>query len=1022
MQMNGNSIRIREIDIKELAWESFVDWERERQTVPCFIGAKTKFPYSAFLKPSLDLLHFRELCEERRRSCGEKHIFKRREVEYTDAFIQINTGGIDKIMTTWDGDEISIGYLYEYGVYEQHDWNEYVRYVPYKRSANAAKKGKYIFIREEFYEDMMDWTWLGKAPKDLQVSLPYVEMKAYEALVNSNIKRTVTIAPEEILLLDDVKNTFRTKIAKVIEEDGEFSLSRCEEDVTNNVFDGECLIDTSVFEAAGMDDGMMLLRNFFFKSCGFRTDIQGYYREYFGKDYESAWVRDKYGNRVEVKNIKMIVTTSSFKVFKFKEYFAYRSKYEKNDWQWEPTEEQLEDAQYYSFDNEGFTYDLWCTKVKESGCLFGVVKNEEANKPVRKFTYQMLNSMNFSEEDIDGLLSEDIARLVELRTDYEAYETYVGGGKVSGRKENISDTEFFVIDLAQKNPIFRQTNLYKGKRANDIRAFKQRLYEGKLTIEADYHTLCSMPWELLQYSIKREDAFSNPVLKKGEIYIPGLQEGEELTLCRNPHTCASNVVWATNHVVPEMEKWFRFRRENGSSNIVVISPWEWDVMEALNGADFDSDEVLCIKDKTVLKRAKELGENEQIAAIPHAQIASDRRGTIRMENFLEQYDMDKSLAGNKIGIISNYAQILNGYYWDSYYEDSRFAECREALYDDIQILSVLMGLEIDKAKHAYAFDAEKVATEIVNKYMLLDIFAKTRLKKPIYIYFIDKNKHGKAVERAEENGWLRCPMDYVAKRLYQLYKTEEQLINREQVSTVSLEDVFDVKDYKGYNAHKVEAVLDKICECIRMLKPLNINKEDLDWLENSALKESLLNDTYSLMEKNKISIKEMKRILYLLLEIEVTDKMKRKKKAQTFYECLLVNNKEVVGEILHETEPPKTLSRKFCEVCTEYIEQAKKRGEKKQINYAKCNKLFEKFLKINIRKNEEKQGFASELKKEKNLLNIAYMLQIITGARSYAAAKNDKLIALSMLYHVWPEIFMECVKMQKTDLKNSGNY
>ena len=80
-------------------------------------------------------------------------------------------------------------------------------------------------------------------------------------------------------------------------------------------------------------------------------------------------------------------------------------------------------------------------------------------------------------------------------------------------------------------------------------------------------------------------------------------------------------------------------------------------MEALNGADFDSDEVLCIRNKTVLKRALELQQNDQIAAVPHIQLSTNDKKTMETQDFVQQYVADSALRGNKIGLISNYARF-----------------------------------------------------------------------------------------------------------------------------------------------------------------------------------------------------------------------------------------------------------------------------------------------------------------------------------------------------------------------------
>ena len=1007
MRINENSIRIRSVNEKDLEWLDHVDNDRQDLKVPCFFRTGSE-RYTEFLKPSLDLLYFRKVCEGLQKTAGEKVIFRRNDVEYTDAFLIVN-------MNEKSRNVEEAAYLYWHGIYQSEDAGVYTRYVPYKRSGNAAKKGKHIFIREDFFDEMMEWTWLGHSPKGLKnLHLPYVEMKAYEALVNSHIKGIVNIHPDEILLLEDIEHSFLTRISMVKETAGEFSISRDQATVTNKVFDGECLLDNSVFENAGVDAGMMLLRNFFFKSCGFRTDIQGYYREKFGEAYDTVTLRDYFGYAREARKVKMIVTVSSFKLFKFRQFFCneYLRAVCEGDME-QPWGNIGDDAALASIDDrfsekyqESRAYNLWCRRVEKNGCVFGVVKHEEEHRGKRKFTYQMINSMHFSKEDIGKLMEEDIEKFIKLRTDCDFYEAYIGGGKESGNDP--SYTSHFIVDLAGKNPMFRRTDLYKEKRSNDLRSFKQKLYEGKLDIEADYYTLCSMPWELLNYSINPETAFEHPVLKKGEMYIADLKEGEQLTLCRNPHACASNVVYATNRVIPELEKWFHFRRKNGFSNIVVISPWEWDVMEALNGADFDSDEVLGIRDEMVLRRARELGEDENISAVPHAYISPDKRGGVDMEDFQQQYRIDASLSGNKIGLISNYTQILNSYYWDSFREDSRYARMQSELYDDIQILAVLMGLEIDKAKHAYSFEAEAVAKGILEKYSEWDDKSRRRRNRPIFMCYIDERRHGEAARKAAADLWLDCPMDHVAKRVHGLYRTEEALAELKSERTVRLEEVFAVSDYKGYDAKKVEGVLDKLEACVRGLKKININKAELDWADHAAKKEVLLEDTCRLMEKNKISLKEMKRILYILLEKEPADRIKKKTTAKSFYECLLINHKEAVEAILGTSF--QFSQSEDTNAARSYMEQAKRNGEKKQINYGKCNRLFEEFLAINDRQEEAKSLFASRMKKEKNILNIAYLLQTVLDKRKYAAVKTEKLMSLAILYQVWPELLLKCVQ------------
>lgn len=974
MKINLNSIRIREINSKDLKNDDSGLWFR-----------KTKhMEYDAFLNPSLDILEFRRM------SKNKDVIFSMGDIDYTDVFINV----IINKDTPID--------IYKYGLYEK-DGEKITYYVEYKRSGSAAKNGKHLFIMKEFHEHMMNWTWMNRPPVFDNIQMSYVERKAYETLVNSTIKDVVVIDPKDILVLDDIKHFFMTNAALIgINSMNEPTLNRCVTEVENIVTDGECLIDYSVFGT--MNNGMMLLRNFFFKSCGFRTDIQGYYKEIYGEEYETAEITDCWGFPIKVKNIKMIVTKSSFKLFKFNKYFTINQPEERMH-QMEISKENNAVKKIPGFEYErdelleiddsfvgssidasvGEGFDLfseWIDWVRRNDCIFGVVKNEEEHKENRKFTYQMINSMDFSEQDIENMLREDIEKYIELKTDDDAYEKYIGAGKDTGTDPTY--TEYFLMKMVEKNPKFRQTKVYKDKKDKCLRAYLQRLYEGKITINANYRTLCSMPWELLQYSVYRDVEKIKPILQKNEVCILDIPEGEEVVLCRNPHTCASNVVYARNKIPEEIKKWFHFDRKNHKCNIVVISPWEWDVMAALNGADFDSDEVLCIREEIVIEKAKELMQNEIISSVPH-EVKDDFNKKI--EHYINDYEnqraTDISLSNNKIGLISNYVQALNSYYWHSKRAVSSRASEPETLYDDIQILSVLTGLEIDKAKHVYQFDAGTIARKLVEKH--IDYNA----QKPRFMTFYSTSSKNKD----DNTDWLECPMDYLAKKLFNLGETEERLSNHTNVSTVQLNELFDYEDCKGYDAKKVDAVLEKMESCIRLIRRYNINKKNLEWEENAGRKEETLMETQKLMNKNKIKLKDLKRILYIIFTKDVIDQMKNKNIKKGFIVALKVNNEHEYEYLLKDDRYKEVLA-----------------NSDKQINYKKYKTLFEQFLEEKPMAVDDLLEFGKKIKKEKNEINLAYVIQTLNEKRKYGAVRDQQLMSLSLIYSVWPHMLEQCLK------------
>lgn len=58
----------------------------------------------------------------------------------------------------------------------------------------------------------------------------------------------------------------------------------------------------------------MLLSHYFFKDCGFRTNIKLYMKDYCkvkGYDYETCIMKDRYWKDIKIKDIKLIITENA---------------------------------------------------------------------------------------------------------------------------------------------------------------------------------------------------------------------------------------------------------------------------------------------------------------------------------------------------------------------------------------------------------------------------------------------------------------------------------------------------------------------------------------------------------------------------------------------------------------------------------------------------------------------------------------------------------------------------------------
>ena len=188
---------------------------------------------------------------------------------------------------------------------------EKIHYKMLYRTPGKAKKGSCMFINEKLYDVAKNFLHMGI---QLQIeNSPMVEMGAYSSLITSSIVGRVKILPEQILVLQDVDSFFNTRIISVETDENKHCKAVPIDDykVKNTLFDGQALIDTSIFPEWG--EGYVLLRHHLCKMAAFHSNIQLFMKEYFGDNYETATVKDMFGNDVRVKDIKLITTDNAMK-------------------------------------------------------------------------------------------------------------------------------------------------------------------------------------------------------------------------------------------------------------------------------------------------------------------------------------------------------------------------------------------------------------------------------------------------------------------------------------------------------------------------------------------------------------------------------------------------------------------------------------------------------------------------------------------------------------------------------------
>ena len=177
-----------------------------------------------------------------------------------------------------------------------------VHYVRYKRSAGASRDGRCMFIAEPLYADMMKWSACGLSADDVTDQASW---QAYLSLTMSSIEGTIRLPKKAILIMPDAVSTFETEAVSV-EETADHDLTATEKEVTvrNKIWDGQAMLDISVFEENGYADyGMVLLRNRFFKTCAFNTRLQEWFAD---NGIASVSQLAGYTTARDVKDIKQI--------------------------------------------------------------------------------------------------------------------------------------------------------------------------------------------------------------------------------------------------------------------------------------------------------------------------------------------------------------------------------------------------------------------------------------------------------------------------------------------------------------------------------------------------------------------------------------------------------------------------------------------------------------------------------------------------------------------------------------------
>ena len=617
------------------------------------------------------------------------------------------------------------------------------KYVRYKRSASSAREGTCLFIREDLFSMMDNWSKTGlletydkKAFEDL------TSYEAYRALSLSSLIKTLYLSPYDILFVEDFKHILKdqTFVNVAYDEKNGLTASKKVGEIENNIFDGEGLLDLTIFKKCCLDDkGMMLLRNRFFKCCAFNTNLQAWFKHNGIKSIEQL---NGYTCAKRIEDVVLVVSESCLK--------------------------------YCKMVDEGFslnTIKRWCDAVSNEKQLsrFGIVKTDKETRffdgDMVETTYQFINTLQLSPStDCRLLLSDFIDYVNKIRNisetpEYarlflqgELNESFVDSFDDDSEDTDIDTTEAILdysrysfrskvcFDLIKLNSKFVETDLFKHHMFKDIiNSFRLKIYGGRVLVPGTNATILGNPLEYLKYIIKKDNKplfdkeHLSSTLGKDEICCSFFKDKEELVGARSPHMTMGNLLCVRNKYVPDINKWFNLTR-----NIVVVDAINNNIQYRLNGMDYDSDFMLLTNKDIIVKVAK---QNYDKFLVPVMGFKPDpkplevfKEAHSKKENrILNLHAIDCKIANNMVGAIVNLAQKYNSHLWNKLNSNPRFNY--EELYNRICILSILAGCEIDSSKRTFPF----VTSDEYNKAKKYEK-ANGYKKKPAFFFLINPDK------------------------------------------------------------------------------------------------------------------------------------------------------------------------------------------------------------------------------------------------------------------------------------------
>lgn len=421
-----------------------------------------------------------------------------------------------------------------------------IHYKMLYRSTGKAKEGSCMFINERLYDKAIRWMRMGiELPEH---NAPIVEIGAYASLVGSGIVNRIKIDPKNILVLKDVDSYTKTSVISIETDENKHSFAKKIEKypLKNTMFDGQALIDSSIFPEWG--EGYILLRHHFFKAAAFNSEIQLFMKDYFGDEYDTAEVTDMFGRKMKAKDVLLITTDNALKYLKFDVSFEYWS-----DW------------------------------VRENGCLFGIVKTAHPSKlgELQRMSYQMVNALDMRK--MDSVIKTSLEYIDRLKRDDDFFLDYLR------KNANFANDFEVLVALVENDRDFMDSDYFRERRNYVLKNYAMNFKNGRLLQNADNLVIVGSPYAMLLHSVG-DDPLSDPTFGVEEVAIQcwtaRFDDGEYLAEFRSPFNSLNNLGCLHNKKCKLLERYFNIGKQ-----CIAVNMNGTDFQSRNNGSDQDFSEM-----------------------------------------------------------------------------------------------------------------------------------------------------------------------------------------------------------------------------------------------------------------------------------------------------------------------------------------------------------------------------------------------------------------------------------------------